>query len=445
MKTIGSETEIIAIETGSEGVARIAPSKWRALFAPELIFAISAAAALSPYLLWYFGFEAPILQRLELTYLPVVIWAVGLLSFIIGARIAKRTKRVGVVFKLAESNLPLTFFLCAGLGLVLVQVYFAVRDVYGVVPLLDYMSTNGRMDVGVANDEQQYSGFGQLGLVTATLYVLNPLLLLVILQWMTRRRGSRLLILAGLAVVAFAHLLNAKRQGIYSTLFYLVACTSIYSGNPVRAVSAFLGARSRFLARTCLAVLASVLVVAFGYIASIRTRGRVDANMDEIVAYLQYPLVNFEKQCMVAGLGPGEFKPFGPLRNLAPYKYTELADAFTLTTPRLMLSSPSGMYEYIHWCWGIGGVIGYSIMLGFVSRWLYDRALESLPCLVSYGFVAVALAMAHSNNQVLILSYVPVPLCFVSFLNLFVSTESFRRSDIPPAAFATGCSSTHRV
>jgi len=324
-----------------------------------------------------------------------------------------------------------------GVGLVLVQVYFAVHDVYGAVPLLDYMSSHGGLDVGAANDEQQNSGFGQLGLVTLTLYVLNPLLFLVILQWITWRRGTRLLILTALSVMAFAHLLNAKRQGIYSAIFYLVACVSIYAGNPVKVLSAFLGSRSRLLARMCLAFFVAALVVAFSYIASIRTRGRVDTNMDEIVAYLQYPLINFEKQCLVAGLGPGEFKPFGPFRNLAPYKYTELADAFTLSTPKLVPSSPSGMYEYIHWCWGVGGVVVYSLLLGFASRWLYDRALRSLPCLLSYGFMAVALAMAHSNNQVLILSYVPIPLLLVSSVNFFAPTEPFPRSE--EASFQVQC------
>jgi len=63
-------------------------------------------------------------------------------------------------------------------------------------------------------------------------------------------------------------------------------------------------------------------------------------------------------------------------------------------------------------------VILYSFGLGFGTRWLYDRSLSSLTCLLSYCYSAVALAMAHSNNQVLILSYIPVPLVFVLLLRL---------------------------
>jgi oligosaccharide repeat unit polymerase len=402
-------------------------TRWRRLFAPEVIFAASTAAALSPYLLWYLGFKLPIVERLDLTYTPALIWGCGLLSFLAGARLARKKSRSNTIFRLGRENIPVTFLLSFGVAVVLVQVYFVIQDVYGVLPLLDYLSSAGGIDVGIANDRQQYSASGQLGLLTTSLYALNALFLVSILQRVTWGRGSRVVLALAFLPTAFAHLINAKRGGLYSALFYLLIGLGIYFGDPVRALSVLVPLRSRALTRSCLIALAIALVFAFGYIASIRTLGRIEASTGEIIAYLQYPLINFEAQCRAAGFGPGDFNLLGPLRFLTPYK-GELAQSFAVTNPRLILDSPSGIYEYIHWCWGIIGVIAYSLVLGFVARWLYDRTLQSLACLLSYCYFAVALAMAHTTNQVLILAYIPVPLVFVWILRLLVSTECVRIS-----------------
>ncbi len=412
-------------EEGLQG----ANHRWRHIFAPEIIFCASAAAALSPYLLWTLGAKPPVVQRMNLTYLPALVWGCGLLSFLVGARLAHRFRRPKGSFQLCQRNLPVTFLLYLGIAVVFVQVYFAAIDVYGTVPLLDYLSSDGGADVGTANAQQQYSGFGQLGLFTASLYAINPLLLLAVIQWVTWRRGARILIGVALLLVSFAHLLNAKRQGLYSALFYLLVGLSVYFGDPTRAFSALLPwRRSPILTRLCLASVFAALVFAFGYLASIRTQGRVAASTEEVITYLQYPLVNFEAQCAAAGVGPGEFKLLGPLRNLVPYKYGEVAESFAVTVPRVILSSPSGIYEYIQWCWGITGIVLYSFLLGLIARWLFDRAVASLACLLSYCYVAVALAMAHSNNQTLILSYGPIPLLFVLLVRPLILTERLRQS-----------------
>ena len=397
---------------------------WRKFFAPEVIFAASAAAALSPYVFWYFGYKPHLGVGLEPTYLPALLWSCGLLAFLAGCRLARKKCGDVIRFRLSQQNIPITLLLGIGLVAVLIQVYFAVQDVYGAVPLFDYLSSNGGVEVGTANDQQRYSGFGQLGLFTASLYALNALFLLIVLQWLTWRRGSRVLIALSILAITFAHLLNAKRQGLYSAVFYLLVGLSIYFGDPIRPFSALLHFRgSRLVTRLFLLTVGALLIFAFGYIASIRTRGRVEASTEEIVTYLQYPLLNFEAQCVAAGLGPGDSNLWGPLRNLTPYKFGELTDAFSSLPPKLVSSAPAGIYEYIHWCWGIAGVILYSFGLGFGTRWLYDRSLSSLTCLLSYCYSAVALAMAHSNNQILILSYVPVPLGFVVLVRLMISTE----------------------
>ncbi len=397
---------------------------WRKLFAPEVIFTASAMAALSPYVFWHFGYKPRLGASLEPTYIPALLWSCGLLSFLAGCRLVRKKRGDRIRFRLSQRNIPMTLLLGAGLAAVLIQVYFAVQEVYGAVPLFDYLSTNGGVEVGTANEQQRYSGFGQLGLLTASLYALNALFLLLILQWLTWRRGSRILIALSILAIAFAHLLNAKRQGLYSALFYLLVGLSIYFGDPIRPFSALLHLRgARMVTKLVLFSAGTALIIAFGYIASIRTRGRVEASTEEIVTYLQYPLLNFEAQCVAAGLGPGDYKLWGPLRNLTPYKFGELTDAFSSSTPKLVSSAPAGIYESIHWCWGITGVILYSFGLGLGARWLYDRSLSSLTCLLSYCYSAVALAMAHSNNQVLILSYIPVPLFFVLVLRLTISTE----------------------
>jgi hypothetical protein len=395
---------------------------WRRLFAPEVVFAASAAAALSPYILWYWGYRLPVVEHLELTYIPAILWGCGLLSFLIGCRLARKRGVNHSPFRLRQNNMPITLLLCLGVMLVLVQVYFAIENVYGVFPLMDYLSGGGNLEVGIANDQQQYSASGQLGLLTASLFALNSVFLVFIIKRVTRGGGSLTILVLAFLATAAAHLINAKRGGLYSTLFYLLVGLSLYFGEPVRALSALVPGRSRILTKSILLSLAIALVFTFGYLASIRTRGRVAGGTGEIIAYLQYPLINFEAQCHAGGFGPGDFRLLSPFRHLPPYKYAEQDEAFAVTNPRTIRDSPSGMYEYIHWCWGTPGVIGYSMILGFVARWLYDRSLQSLGCLLSYCYFAVALAMAHTSNYVLILAYVPVPLCIVWVLRLLIPT-----------------------
>src|SRR5258708_31518406 len=112
-----------------------------------------------------------------------------------------------------------------------------------------------------------------MGLLPAPLYVLSAVCLLALLEWVTWRRGSRLFILFAFVASTVAHLINAKRGGIYSALFYLLVGLSIYYGDPVRALAAMVPGRSRILTKASLIVLAITLVFAFGYLASIRTRG----------------------------------------------------------------------------------------------------------------------------------------------------------------------------
>src|SRR5579872_2834920 len=119
---------------------------WRKLFAPEIIFATSAAAALSPYVFWHFGYKPRLAVGLEPTYLPAFLWTCGLLSFLAGCRLVRKKRGDRIRFRLCQHNIPITFLLGAGLVAVLIQVYFAVQDVYGTVPLFDYLSTNGGVE-----------------------------------------------------------------------------------------------------------------------------------------------------------------------------------------------------------------------------------------------------------------------------------------------------------
>jgi oligosaccharide repeat unit polymerase len=396
---------------------------WRRIFAPEVIFAASAAAALSPYVLWYWGYKLPVVEHLEITYIPAILWICGLLSFLTGCCLARKKSVKQSVFRLRQKNIPITLLLCVGVMLVVIQVYLAIEDVYGVFPLVDYLSGGGNLEVGTANDQQQYSASGQLGLLTASLFALNSVFLVFIIKRVTRGRGSLTILALAFLTTIVAHLINAKRGGLYATLFYLLVGLSLYFGDPVRALSALVPGRSRILTKSLLLSLAIALVFIFGYLASVRTRGRVEGGTREIISYLQYPLINFEAQTHAAGFGPGDFRILSPFRHLPPYKYAEQDEAFAVTNPRTIRDSPSGIYEYIHWCWGTPGVVGYSMMLGFVTRWLYERSLQSLGCLLSYCYFAVALAMSHTSNNVLILAYVPVPLFIVWMLTMLISTD----------------------
>src|SRR5260370_29631104 len=106
-------------------------TRGRRAFAPEVIFTAATVAALFPFVLWSRGYKLPIGDRLDLTFIPAVVWGCGLASFLLGARFARRTFRSGTLFRLRRENVPVTLLLAIGIGAILVQVYFAVQDVYG--------------------------------------------------------------------------------------------------------------------------------------------------------------------------------------------------------------------------------------------------------------------------------------------------------------------------
>jgi len=236
---------------------------------------------------------------LEPTYIPALLWSCGLLSFLAGAAWSGKSAATESGFALSAQHTddPPTWRRPGGSlapGLFYSSGRLRIRS---VVRLL---STNGGVEVGTTNEQQRYSGFGQLGLLTASLYALNALFLLLILQWLTWRRGSRILIALSILQSAFAHLLNAKRQGLYSAVFYLLVGLSIYFGIPFAIFGVATSTGSRIVTKLVLfsvgagLILRSVTLHPSAPEAALR-QARGNCYLSAI------SLVEFEAQCMPPG------------------------------------------------------------------------------------------------------------------------------------------------
>jgi hypothetical protein len=152
----------------------------------------------------------------------------------------------------------------------------------------------------------------------------------------------------------------------------------------------------------------------FGTFTSIRTQGHDVADRRLLLAYVGFPLLNLEAQCAAAGLGPYEFRLFGPLRQLVPYKALDSVSWVKIQEPpRVERSSPAGMLEYLQWCYGPIGVAAFALLFGWLAKTAFNRALENDGWLILYSYTSVAIAVAQSNNQMLLATYVPGPLVVV--------------------------------
>ncbi len=379
------------------------------LFRPVIMFGVGVFQALVPYVLWQFGFGVTQVG-MDLTYLPIVLWGIASISFVIGTIFGTalpRTESGRFELKAEENLIPVLAAVCA-VGLLL-QVGLQI-SVYGTLPLLSYIRGDGQIDVGTANLLEAGSGMGQIGALAVSCFLMNGMLLtLLIVQHRTGRSMLRYFIPC-VAIALIANMVNGKRQGVLVLLFYILCGLGISGGGLLRSVSAVLfQRRSRWLAGGILVVVGCVFYWAFGYLSISRTQGVGGRDSgDEVVSYLEFPTLNLESQCAQAGgLGPVEFNLFYPLLHLLPYKWV---DSTEVELPRhLIPSSPAGLMEQSQWTWGPIGVAIYCFLLGVFAQWLYLRATSSLSCLLVYCQVAYALFMCNSYNHIASLVFFALP------------------------------------
>jgi len=278
--------------------------------------------------------------------------------------------------------------------------------------------------VGTANQLQQRSAYGQIGLLTFTLYTMSSVILLLILVRYKRKRGSLLLIYFSIALMSFAHLVNGKRQGLYSFVLFVVIGLCRTSGTFADFAASLGLPRRKLLMVGFLAITGWVGLVLFDVMGSLRNQGHRDGAAIQSLAYLEYPLLNLEAQCAVAGLGPYEFRPLAILRQLVPYKsLSSLPSLAIQEPPTAERSAPAGMLELMQWCYGPVGIATYCLLLGWLARVAFLRVTTSFGWLIVYCYIAVCLALAQSNNQLLMMTYVPGPLAMALVMSRLVAAR----------------------
>jgi oligosaccharide repeat unit polymerase len=397
---------------------------WRKLVTPEILFLLGTIQALSPYVLWYF-LGSNTNYNYEITYLPIIIWIVGYVFFWLGTKVIK-TSSITPTKLLIKLNLSSTkAATLVVMALIAVQIMQAIR-LYGVLPIYAYIA--GSSNVTEINGLQNDSGFGQLGLLSTSLFLLNGLLLLLLVKSLEVTKKPKLLFVIAFCVEIFGGMISGKRQGLFISLAFLVCGLSIYFNNPLKPVLRLFGVPSSKIVRFLLySSIVGILIFTIGFVSSLRVgAGYQTSGIEEILNYLQYPLINLEAQCEEIGLAPYKYRLLYPLFTLLPYKlYEAFAPSLNELPIRPEPTIGAGFYGNIHWGLGITGVIIYAFLFGLISKYFYKKSLTSLPHLLVYCQISWTLLSAHTYNHFFTLVFLPIPaILFFVFCKLFNYSSS---------------------
>jgi hypothetical protein len=410
---------------------QVSNSMWRTIFRPDLLFTLATAQALSPYVFWRFGL-GEFKGQDNLTYIPVWIWLIGWLAFLLGTRCVTYSRAELAQFRISWSENLLRVTTVVIMIVICVQVVSLVR-LYGGYPLLSYIRMDGAIDVVTAVNLQDDAAVGQVGSVYVTTALLHGLVLLLLIRNLERNRRDQWLIAAAFIVLMAAHGVNGKRDGFMRCAIYLLTGLAVYSGDLFGALSKVTRlVRTRSAAKACVLVTACLMFIGIGYLAYIRNQGHYKRNsFEELIAYQEYPLVNFEIQSATTGFGPHKVDYALWMRRLVPWK---LMDRFgveeTEMPARYEAWAPAGLYEDVQWSLGIAGSAGFAFVLGLCSMACYRRVLNSPFCLMAYCQIAISLIIAHSFNAFLILAWLPAPVALFWLLSRFLKRAATRRAPL---------------
>lgn len=402
-----------------ESIQQITRAMWRKFVTPEVLFLLGTIQALSPYVLWYF-LGSNTSYDYEITYLPVIIWIIGYAFFWLGAKFVKTdfTSSIQSSIKLSLGSTKIAIWVT--IALVIIQITQAIQ-IYGVLPIYGYIT--GVSNVTEVNELQRDSGFGQLGSLTALLFFLNGLLLVLLIKSAEIKKKPKLLFFLAFCVEIFGTLVAGKRQGLLICLTFLACGLSIYFNNPLKPVLKFLNLPSSRAIRVFIySTIIGILLFLIGFLSSLRVgTGAEVSGIEEILNYLQFPLINLEAQCQEIGLSPYKFNVLYPLLTLLPYKaYEGFAPALNELPIRPEPTIGAGFYGNIHWGLGITGIIIYAFLFGFISKYFYKKASKGLPYLLIYCQISWTLLSAHTYNHFFTLIFLPVPaILFFVFCVLF--------------------------
>ena len=210
-----------------------------------------------------------------------------------------------------------------------------------------------------------------------------------------------------------------KRQCLMITAMFVVCGLSLHFNDPFKPIFNIINIPKNKLVRfILLVIMMSSLVWMMGAMMGLRTgiATTTFSGIDEILTYLELPLINLESQCETIGIGWEQKNFVYPFIRLLPYGITQSVMALSKDLPYYPEPTASaGFYGELHWGLGIYGIILFSFIAGLVSKYLYTRSSDNIFYFLAYCQISWTLISAHTYNHFLTLMFIPAP-TFILFL-----------------------------
>lgn len=412
---------------------------WRYLVKPEILFLVGAVQANLPYLLWRCGYPIPRAYKFDITYRPLYLWILGYIAFCLGTGhvsfcMCRKVRKLGGLSPFRIRHATYRFCVLITIVAVIIQIIFACL-LYGVLPILAYFSD---YDVHTLEASKQYSGFGQLGLLTLTLFIFNGLILIGIVSNFKAKGWNRKIFWMAVILAVFGSLFSGKSQSFFILVCVLVTGVALVRVNPINLLARKLGFREFSKTKTVVIMISFLffLVLLHGFTRYVRSHAQKEFGVryafDSVVSYLSWPLMNMEKQIEISGLEGSQFEIWGFVQRLLPYKMQRhFIDQHHITTmPRVEATSPSGFLAVPHWYLGLWGMMIFLFAIGVVCKFLYVQSSRSLFCLLAYSQIAWTLVAAHTYNHFLVLLFIPAPIIVFFILSKIIKSKRVARKSI---------------
>jgi hypothetical protein len=232
---------------------------------------------------------------------------------------------------------------------------------------------------------------------------------------------DKVLIAACLLCVFVISTQAGKRQGFLSAMVFMGVGLSIRIGNPAHALLRLLNIRRRGIVTAMiswglLVGLVAAISLYIGTLGRIRIGEREIAwGLDDVISYVQWPLINFEYQCAVLGYGH-YVSAANLLTGLVPYKWAEALGTEFVDIEHLEPTASSGFYGQLHRDVGFWGCLIFSFVVGLITKRCFVLSKGSDLFLLIYAHMAWTLLAAHSFNFFFSLVFIALPVFAYSVL-----------------------------
>ena len=188
------------------------------------------------------------------------------------------------------------------------------------------------------------------------------------------------------------------------TSMFVVCGLSLHFNDPFKPIFNIINIPKNKLFRLfLLMIIMSSIVWGMGAMIGLRTGNATNAfsGIDEILTYLELPLINLESQCETIGFGFEQKNFVYPFIRLLPYSIIQSVLLSSRDLPYYPEPTASaGFYGELHWGFGIYGIILFSFIAGLVSKYLYSRAADSVfhflaYCQISWTLISAQIGRAH--------------------------------------------------